>query len=75
METLIQEMKLSITQNLSNSNDAYILGRGDITVVADPTTVSKISAQFIKCITKIDGTTIYCAEDLDLVMTICNLLE
>ena len=31
-------------------------------------------AQFTKCITKIDGTTIDNAEDLDLVMTMYNLI-
>ena len=30
---------------------------------------------YIKCITKIDGTTTYDAEDLDLVMAIYNLIE
>ena len=35
----------------------------------------KLEAPFIKCITKTDGTTTDDAEDLDLVMTMYNLLE
>ena len=35
----------------------------------------KNGAPFIKCITKIDGTTIDDPENLDLVMLMCNLLE
>ena len=63
--------------NHCDYSDAYILVRGDITVTAAPVTqVSfKICASFIKCITKIDGTTIDDTEDLDLVMPIKNLRE
>ena len=35
----------------------------------------KTCAPFAKCITKIDGTTIYDAEDLDLVIRMYNLIE
>ena len=58
--------------------DAYILVRRDTVTTAhnDPTPVAfKNCATFIKCITKIDGTTIDDAEDLNLVMPMCNLLE
>ena len=49
----------------------------DITVTAAPETqVSfKNCAPFTKCITKIDGTTIDNAEDLDLVLSMYNLIE
>ena len=55
-----------LKSNLCDYNDAYILVRGDITVTAaDATQVTfKNCASF----TKIDGTTIDDAEDLDLVM-------
>ena len=35
----------------------------------------KAKVNRVKCVTKIDGTTIYDAEDLDLVMSMYNLLE
>ena len=59
-----------LKSNLCHCNDAYILVRGDITVTAAlATQVSfKNFAPFTKCITKIDGTTINYAEDLDLVV-------
>ena len=62
---------------LCDYNDAYILVRGDITVTAAGETqvAFKICAPFTKCITKIDGTTIDDAEDLDLVMPMYNLIE
>ena len=66
-----------ITYNLCNYNDAYILLRGDITVTASPQrqVAFKNCAPFTKCITKIDGTTIDDAENLDLVMPMYNLIE
>ena len=66
-----------LKSNLCDYNDAYILVRGDITVVAAPATqvAFKNCAPFTKCITKIDGTTIDDAEDLDLVMPMYNLIE
>ena len=59
-----------LKSNRCDYNDPYILVKGDITVtVAPQTQVSfKNCAPFTKCITKIDGTTIDDAEDLDLVM-------
>ena len=67
-------MKLSI---IYTYNYAYIFVRGDITVRAAPVTqVSfKNCATLTKCITKIDGTTTDNAEDLDLAMSMCNLIE
>ena len=46
-------------------------------MVASPATqvAFKSYAPFTKCITKIDETTIYDAEDLDLVMPMYNLIE
>ena len=74
-------MKLSMTQkyqsNLCDYNDAYILVRGVITIVGDNGTkvAFKNCAPFMKCIIKIDGTSIDDAENLDLVMRRYNLLE
>ena len=67
-------MKLSII--IYDYNSDYILVTGDITVVAAPgTQVSFESyAPFTKCITKVYGTTIADAEDLDLVMPMYNLI-
>ena len=58
-------------------NDAYILVRDDITVTAAGVTqvTYKNCAPLTKSITKIDGTTIDDAEDLDLVMAIYNLID
>ena len=49
---------------MTTTNDAYILVRGDITVVAAPATqlAFKNCAPFTKCITKVDETTIDDAE-------------
>ena len=57
--------------NLFDYNDAYILARGDITVIAAPQTQVpfKDCAPFTKCATKIDGTTKGYAENLDLVIS------
>ena len=53
------------------------LVRGDITVTAASETqvAFKNCAPFTKCITKSDGITIDDAEELDLVMTLYNLIE
>ena len=60
-------MKLSIIQKFKN---LIFVIRGDDTVTADPETqvAFKNCAPFTKCITKIDGTAIDDAEDLNLVM-------
>ena len=62
---------------LYDYKDAYIFVRGDITVTAAPETlvVFKNCARCTKCITKIDGTTLDDAEDLDLVMPMYNFIE
>ena len=64
-----------LKSNFCDCNDAYILVRGDIIVTVAPSTqVSfKNCAPFTKCITKVDGTTIDDAEDLDLAMPMYNL--
>ena len=67
-----------LKSNIYDYNDAYILVRGDITIIGRnlATEVAfKNCAPFIKCITKNDGTTIDDAKDLDLVMPMYNLLE
>ena len=66
-----------LRSNLCNYNDAYILVRGDITVTGAPATqvVYKNCAPFTECITKIDEATIDDAEDFDLVIPMCNLIE
>ena len=57
--------------------DAYILVRGVITIIGH--TIAQVPfkncAPLTRCITKIDGTTINDAENLDLVMPMFNLLE
>ena len=66
-----------LKSNLCDLNDAYSLVRGDTLIAAlnNPTPVaSKSCPPFIKCITKIDGTTIH-DSDLDLVMLMSNLIE
>ena len=66
-----------LKSNLYDCNDAYILVRADITIAGDNGTqvAFKNCAPFIKYITKINGTTIYDAGELDLAMPICNLLQ
>ena len=62
-----------LKSNLCDYNDAYILVRGDITIIGRNILIEvafKNCALFIKFITKIDGTTIDNAEDLDLDMSI-----
>ena len=57
--------------NLCDYNDAYILVRAHITATAALAT----QVLFTKSITKIDGTTIDDADNLDLVMQMYNLIE
>ena len=66
-----------LKSNICDYNDAYILVKGYITVTAAPATNVTFTncTPFTKCITKTDGTTIVDAEDLDLVMPMCNLIE
>ena len=64
--------------NVGNDySNAYILVRGDVTIVGDNETQLEFKncVPFIKCITKSDGTTTSDVEDLDLIMPRYNLLE
>ena len=80
-QIMMQEMKLALIQvlksNICDYNDTYILVRCDITITAAGATqvAFKNCAPFTKCITKIDGTTIDDAEDLDLVRPMYNVIE
>ena len=60
-----------LKSNLCDYNDVYILVWSNIIVIEAPAAqVSfKNCVPFTKCITKIDGTTIDDAEDLDLAMS------
>ena len=60
--------------NLYDYNDAYILVRGNTTIIGHQATqvAFKNYALFTKCITKIDRTTIDDAEDLDLCKMSCQ---
>ena len=66
-----------LKSNFCNFNNAYILVRGDITILGHNVTQLAFSnfVPFTKCITKSDGTTVDDAEDLGLVMLLQNLLE
>ena len=66
-----------LESNLCDYNDAYILVRGNITIIVHQVTqvAFKNCAPFTKCITKIDRKTINDAENLDLVMSKYNLIE
>ena len=61
-----------LKSNFCDYNDAYILVKGNITVIVAPATqvAFKNCAQFTKYITKNDGATMNYAEDLDLVMPV-----
>ena len=61
---------------LCDYNDAYIWVRGDITIIGHQSTLAfKNCAPFTKYMTKINKTTIYDAENLDLVMAMYNQIE
>ena len=67
-----------LKSGLCDFNDAYILVGGDIVTTTNNSLTPvafKNCAPFIKCITKIDGTTTDDAEDLDLFMSMYNLIE
>ena len=67
-----------LKSNLCDYNDVYILVRGNITIASHNLTTQiafENCTLFTKCITKIDGATIYNAKDLDLVMPMYNLIE
>ena len=67
-----------LKSNLCDYNDAYILVRGDITIIGHnlaTKVVFKSCALFMKSITKNDGAIIDDAEDCDLIMSMYNFLE
>ena len=66
-----------LKSSLCDYHDTYISVRRIITTVGHKVTqvAFKNCAPFTKCITKIDGTTIDDAENIDLVMPIYNLIE
>ena len=73
---IIYNTKVS-KSNLCDYNDSCILVKGDIAIIGHQVreVAFKNFAPFTKGITKIDGTTIDDAEDLDLVMPLHNLIE
>ena len=73
----ITQNKEILKSNLCYYKDAYILVRGNSIVAAAPATqvACKNCAPFTKCIAKIYETTIDDAEDLDLLMSMYNLIE
>ena len=78
-----------LRSNLCDYSDAYILVKGTITVTAPGVNnnannirdnrkrpvISKNNAPFVSCITRINGELIEDADDLDIVMSMYNLLE
>ena len=65
-----------LTSNLCDYNDTYVPVRGDIINAAHNHAISvafKNCTPFTKCITKIDGTIIGDAGDLDLTMLMYNV--
>ena len=77
-----------LRSNLCDHSDAYILVKGTITVTAPGANngannirdkrnrplILKNSAPFVSCITRINGELIEYADDLDIVMSMYNLL-
>ena len=80
---------LMLRSNLCDYSDAYILVKGTITVTApgvnnnannirdkrNRPVILKNNAPFVSCITRINGELIEDADDLDIVMSMYNLLE
>ena len=78
-----------LRSNVCDYSDAYILVKGTITVTAPEISnnadnirdkrnrplISKNNAPFVSCITRINGELIEDADDLDIVMSMYNLLE
>ena len=78
-----------LRSNLCDYSDAYILVKGTITVTAPGVNnvahnirdkrnrplILKNNALFVSCITRINGESIEDADDLDIVMSMYNLLE
>ena len=68
--------------NLCDYADAYILVKGTITITgagdddaANKGVIFKNCAPFTTCITRINGTEIDNAQEIDIVMPMCNLIE
>ena len=71
-----------LRSSLCDYSDAYILVKGTITVTGNhprdrqnTPLILKNNAQFVSCITRINGELIEDADDLDIVMPMYNLLE
>ena len=70
-----------LRSDLCDYSDAYIVAKGKITVTNpnnnayDKKLALKSNAPFLSCISKINNTLIYNAEDLDIVMPMYNLIE
>ena len=71
-----------LRSDLCNFNDAYIVVKGDITLEGDNFTnkrnknvAFKNNVPFINCISKINGVKFDNAEDLDVIMSMYNLIE
>ena len=70
-----------LRSDLCDFSDAYIVVKGNITVTnpnnakRNKAVAFKNNAPFTNCITKINGVKIDNAEDLDVVMQMCNLLQ
>ena len=66
-----------LKSNLCDNSNVYILVKDDITIIGQNVAqvALKNSAPFTPCGTRIDGTTMDDADDLDLVMSMYKLLE
>ena len=70
-----------LRSDLCDFSDAYIVVKGNITATnpnnakRNKAVAFKNNAPFTNCITKINGVKIDNAEDLDVVMPMCNLLQ
>ena len=71
-----------LRSSLCDYSDAYILVEGTIMVAGNNLRdrrnrplILKNNAPFVSCITRINGELIEDADDLDIVMPMCNLLE
>ena len=78
-----------LRSNLCDYSEAYILVKGTITVTApgvnnnannirdkrNRPVILKINAPFVSCVTRINGELIEDTDDLDIVMSMINLLE
>ena len=60
---------------LCDYSDAYILVKGTITVVGGAAAYNTNNASFIHCISQINNRQIDNAKDIDIVMSIYNLIE